>query len=189
MFGTFDIAASGMTAQRLRLDLIASNLANVDSTRTPQGGPYRRLVPVFQERAVPFAQLLRQRAAAATGGVEPAVPPAAAGGASGVAAARGGPLAAPSGAWRLPGRTGLGGPGAPGGVQVAAVVADPAPPRLVYDPGHPDAGPDGYVAYPNVDPLVEMVNLLAATRAYEANVAVFSAARTLALRALEIGRG
>jgi len=59
----------------------------------------------------------------------------------------------------------------------------------VFDPGHPDAGPDGYVAYPNVDPLMEMVNLLAATRAYEANVAVFSAARTLALRALELGRG
>ncbi|HEY8552577.1 MAG TPA: flagellar basal body rod protein FlgC [Thermaerobacter sp.] len=167
LFGTLDIAASGMTAQRLRLDLIASNLANVDTTRTPGGGPYRRLVPVFQERVRPFAEVLRELGAADN-------PP---GGAAGVAA----PGTGGTGPW--------GGGLRPAGVQVAAVVADPSPPRLVFDPGHPDAGPDGFVAYPNVDPLMEMVNLLAATRAYEANVAVFSAARTLALRALELGRG
>ncbi|ADU51089.1 flagellar basal-body rod protein FlgC [Thermaerobacter marianensis DSM 12885] len=175
VFNTFDIAASGMTAQRLRLDLIASNLANVDTTRTAQGGPYRRLVPVFQERVRPFAEVLRERAAG-FGGMS--------GSAGGVSGAAGWQTGGPAGG----AGPALGGP-ALAGVQVAAVVADPSPPRLVYDPGHPDAGPDGYVAYPNVDPLMEMVNLLAATRAYEANVAVFSAARTLALRALEIGRG
>ena len=157
LFGTFDIAASGLTAQRLRLDLIANNLANVNTTRGPDGGPYRRLVPVFQERALPFWQVLQQRWAAGTGAAGPGSSPA---------------------------------PAAPAaGVRVAAIVPDPAPFRMVYDPGHPDAGPDGYVAYPNVDPLVEMVNLVAATRAYEANVAVFNAARAMALRALEIGRG
>ncbi len=184
MFSTFDIAASGMTAQRLRLDLIASNLANVDSTRTPQGGPYRRLVPVFQERATPFARILRERGAGP--GPVPAAGAAAGWARSPLAGVAGGPVPPVAG----PGAAGPGGTGAaPGGVQVAAVVADPSPPRLVYDPAHPDAGPDGYVAYPNVDPLAEMVNLLAATRAYEANVAVFAAARTLALRALDIGRG
>lgn len=167
LFGTLAIAASGMTAQRLRLDLIASNLANVDTTRAPGGGPYRRLVPVFQERVRPFAEVLRERVAAG----------ALARGDAGVVA----PGTGGTGPW--------GGGLGPAGVQVAAVVADPSPPRLVFDPGHPDAGPDGYVAYPNVDPLMEMVNLLAATRAYEANVAVFSAARILTLRALELGRG
>ncbi|MFS8640679.1 MAG: flagellar basal body rod protein FlgC [Symbiobacteriaceae bacterium] len=155
LFGTMDIAASGMTAQRLRLDVIANNLANASTTRTPGGGPFRRQVPVFQERALPFWQVLARRWRQS---IPEATP---------------GPGAVPVG----------------GGVRVAAVVADPSPPRLVYDPGHPDAGPDGYVAYPNVDPLVEMVNLLAATRAYEANVTVFAAARAMALRALEIGRG
>lgn len=157
LFATLDIAASGLTAQRLRLDLIANNLANVSTTRGPGGQPYRRLVPVLEERATPFWQLVRDRWQAARR------------------------IGAPSGS------AGAGTP--PGGVRVAAVAADPSPFRVVYDPGHPDAGPDGYVLYPNVDPLMEMVNLLAATRAYEANVAVFSAARAMALRALEIGRG
>ncbi|WP_027719115.1 flagellar basal body rod protein FlgC [Desulfovirgula thermocuniculi] len=76
-----------------------------------------------------------------------------------------------------------------GGVRVAAVLADPAPPRLAYEPSHPLADPNGYVAYPNVNITNEMVNMIAATRAYEANVTVLNATKAMAQKALEIGRG
>lgn len=76
-----------------------------------------------------------------------------------------------------------------GGVRVAAVVTDPAPPRLAYEPSHPLADPNGYVAYPNVNITNEMVNMIAATRAYEANVTVLNATKAMAQKALEIGRG
>jgi flagellar basal-body rod protein FlgC len=126
-----------LAAERLRLDLVASNLANVNTTRTPEGGPYQRRLAVFAER-------LEQARA---------------------------------------------GRGELAGVRVAAVLKDAAPPRLVYDPSHPDANQDGYVAFPNVEVLREMVDMMSAARAYEANVTVFNAAKTMALRALEIGRG
>ncbi|WP_258359729.1 flagellar basal body rod protein FlgC [Moorella sulfitireducens (nom. illeg.)] len=133
------ISASGLTAERLRLDLIANNLANINTTRTPRGGPYRRQVPVFAEK-------LRE-AMGQTPGL-------------------------------APGR----------GVEVAAIVEDSTPPRLVYDPSHPDAGADGYVALPNINIVNEMVDLITATRAYEANVTVLNAAKAMTMKALEIGR-
>lgn len=126
---TFDISASGLSAQRARLDLIASNIANVETTRTPEGGPYRRLRPVFASRT-----------------------------------------------------------GNPGGVEIIGVVADARPPRRVYQPGHPDADGDGFVAYPNVSIVEEMVDLVSATRSYEANAAAFNAAKSMAQRALDLGR-
>lgn len=150
-------SASALTAERLRMELIAQNLANVYTTRTAAGGPYRRQVPVFAPRA-PFADLLRL-AWRGSG-----------------AAARG-----PAGGWGA-------GAAVPAGVQVVAVAQDASPFRRVYHPGHPDADADGYVLLPNVDPVREMVDLLAATRAYEANVAAFNAAKYMALRALEMGR-
>jgi flagellar basal-body rod protein FlgC len=76
-----------------------------------------------------------------------------------------------------------------GGVQVQAIVQDPTPSRLVYDPDHPDAGPDGYVEFPNVDLVTEMTDMLSASRAYEANVTVINVAKSMAQRALDIGRG
>lgn len=136
---SLDISASGLTAERLRMDLIANNLANAYSTRSARGGPYRRQMPVFAalEGTVPWA-------------------------------------------W---------GRGVPGmGVQVAAIVEDPSPPRLVYDPGHPDARPDGYVEYPNVDVVTEMVDMLAAERSYQANLAAFGAAVDMARSALSLIR-
>jgi flagellar basal-body rod protein FlgC len=80
-------------------------------------------------------------------------------------------------------------PGAPGldGVEVKSIVALSTPPRLVYEPGHPDANEKGFVAYPGINPISEMVNLMSATRAYEANVAALSAAKTMALKTLELG--
>ena len=134
------ISASGLSAERLRLDLVAHNLANINTTRTPRGGPYRRKMPVFAEK-------LREA------------------------------LSLPS-PGDVPGR----------GVMVAAVVEDASPPRRVYDPQHPDADPQGYVAVPNIDVVSEMIDLLTATRAYEANLTVLNAAKSMALKTLELGR-
>ncbi|SMB93970.1 flagellar basal-body rod protein FlgC [Thermanaeromonas toyohensis ToBE] len=133
------ISASGLTAERLRLDLIASNLANIYTTRTARGGPYRRKVAIFAER-------LREL-------------------------------------------KGIPGPQAPGyGVRVVGIAEDNTPPRLVYDPTHPDADTRGYVALPNINVVNEMIDLITASRAYEANVIAFNAAKSMALKALEIGR-
>jgi len=126
---SFDISAAGLSAQRARLDVIASNIANVETTRTPEGGPYRRLQPVFASR----------------GGVA-------------------------------------------GGVDAIGFAEDARPPRRVYQPGHPDADADGFVAYPNVSIAEEMVDLVSATRSYEANAAAFNAAKSMAQRALDLGR-
>ncbi|NLJ80022.1 MAG: flagellar basal body rod protein FlgC [Firmicutes bacterium] len=143
VFKAFRISASGLTAERLRMDTIANNLANVNTTRSADGGPYRRQVPVF-------APLLERAARGALG----------------------------------PGRRGAAGQG----VQVLGVVSDPSPPRLVYDPQHPDADADGYVEMPNVHVVKEMVDLITATRSYEANVEALNSARSMAQKALEIGR-
>jgi len=140
---TFAIAASALRAERMRLDVIASNLANASTTRTEAGGPYRRRHVIFETESMgsDFADTI-----AALGGTADTQR----------------------------------------GVEVTAVVDDPTPPRMVFDPGHPDANPEGYVAYPNVNPVLEMVDLMAATRAYEANVQVVNATKRMAESALSI---
>ncbi len=140
MFDVFSVSASGMEAQRIRMNIIASNLANVDTTRTPQGGPYRRRDVVFTTDGDNFSRLLAR-------GMD----------------------------------------GSLSGVRVVGVVEDKRPLKLVYDPGHPDADESGYVSYPNVNVVEEMVNMLSAVRSYEANVTAFKASRDMILRALEIG--
>lgn len=144
-------SASALTAQRMRMNAIANNVANVETTRTPEGGPYRRQQVVFTPRAggMPFLQLVR----AGLGNVGGRAPD-----------------------WI----------GGSGGVQVAQVIEDQAPGRLVHQPDHPDANADGYVEYPNVDLVTEMVDMLSATRSYEANVTVLSSAKSMAMRALDI---
>lgn len=136
LFQAMDVNASALGAQRLRWDLVASNIANAKSTRTPEGGPYRRKVPVFAEN-------LRT----AEGNV------------------------------------------ALSGVRVLAIADDQSPFRSVYDPSHPDANADGYVLYPNVNIVNEMVNLMEAGRAYEANVTAFNLSKEVFKAALSIGRG
>lgn len=131
------ISASALTAEKLRLDIIANNLANIDTTRTQEGGPYRRQMPVFEER-------LREEMDRGFKGY---------------------------------------------GVKVARIEQDSSAPRRVYNPDHPDAGEDGYVSMPNIDIVDEMIDMITATRAYEANVTAFNASKSLALKALEIGRG
>jgi flagellar basal-body rod protein FlgC len=141
--GTLAISASALRAERLRLDVIASNLANANTTRTADGGPYARRNVVFvpQPMESPFATTLAE----------------------------------------------LSEEGARQGVEVADVVEDTTPPRMVFDPGHPDANAEGYVAYPNVNPVTEMVDLMAATRAYEANVQAVNATKKMSEAALSIG--
>jgi flagellar basal-body rod protein FlgC len=136
---TLAISSSALQAQRLRMDVIAANLANAQSTRTPEGGPYKRHDVILE--ATPggrFEDIL----GAETGGA----------------------------------------------VKVARIVEDQKPPRVVFDPGHPDADARGYVAYPNVNPITEMVDLMSATRAYEANVAAVQATKRVLEAALSIGR-
>lgn len=142
VFQILQTAGSALTAQRLRMDVIANNLANVETTSTPAGGPYRREQVIFQPR--PVARRIAND-----------------------------PEPRPSSA----------------GVQVTAIVEDPRPPRRVYDPQHPQADAQGFVEYPNIDLVVEMTNLLGASRAYQASVSVIQTAKSMAQQALEIGRG
>jgi flagellar basal-body rod protein FlgC len=147
MFDALRISASGMSAERLRMDVIADNLANANTTRDANGQPYMRKQVILQAgtaAAPTFQQLL--------GGA----------GASGSSAA--------------------------GGVQVAGIVQDPEGLRRVYDPGHPDADPQGYVTLPNVSPVTEMVDLITASRGYEANVTAMNAAKQMFQKTFEVLR-
>jgi flagellar basal-body rod protein FlgC len=146
-FGGLEISASGLTAERLRMDVTAENLANAQTTRGADGQPYRRKEVILQETPGSFGATL----SAAMGGG--------------------------------------GGDGSAGGVQVAGVVQDTATPlKRVYDPGHPDADAQGYVSMPNVDTVTEMVDLIGAQRAYEANVTAMQAAKQMFSRTLDLLR-
>lgn len=146
MFDSMHVSASGLAAERLRMDVISQNLANANSTQGPDGLPYRRHEVVFQAKDQ------------ATGGVK-----------------------GPGGASALDDR-------AMSGVEPVAIVEDPSPLRQVYDPSHPHADENGYVSLPNVNPVTEMVDMMTATRAYEANVTAMNAAKNMALKALDIIR-
>jgi len=149
LFDALGISASGLTAERVRMDVTAENLANAQTTRTAEGGPYRRKEVVLQQ-------------AEAGGGFA-------------------GTLASAMGGGRAGARS-------PGGVEVSEIAQDPNPPRRVYDPGHPDADAGGYVAMPNVDTVAEMVDLIAASRAYEANVTAMNATKQMYSKTLDILR-
>ena len=144
LLSALQIAASGLTAQRQRVEVISSNLANSDTTRTEQGGPYRRKDLVFTTQSVQgsFQTMLGEA---------------------------------------LDNEAGK-------GVRVAGIYEDDAPFIRRYEPGHPDADKDGYVLMPNISPVEEMVNLISATRSFEANTQAVSAIKELAQKSLEIGR-
>ncbi|MDX6547602.1 MAG: flagellar basal-body rod protein FlgC [Gaiellales bacterium] len=133
LFDSLSISSSGMSAERLRMDVIAENLANANTTRGANGQPYQRQEVLLQQASPSFGQVL-------------------------------------------------------GGVQVAGIVNDPSPPRKVYDPGHPDADKNGYVTLPNVNPVNEMVDLITASRGYEANVTAMTAAKQMFTKSLEVLR-
>ncbi len=150
MFDSFNIASTGLTAQRLRMDLISNNIANATTTRTPEGGPYIRKRAIFAPVNVrPFYK-------------SPLVPE------------------------RIEHGSGK-------GVRIVKIEDDKAPLRLVYDPHHPDAikiGPKkGYVEMPNVNVVMEMTDLISASRSYEANIMMVNNAKQMFSKALELGRG
>jgi flagellar basal-body rod protein FlgC len=129
-YSSLNIAATGLTAHRQWMDLIAGNVANANTTRTEEGGPFQRQLAYFHDIVDTKGNVL--------------------------------------------------------GVEVAGIGKDSAPPRLVYEPGSPDANAEGYVAYPNVNIMLEMVDLIAASRAYEANVSSFQAAKDMAQTTLSL---
>jgi flagellar basal-body rod protein FlgC len=144
LFDAINTAASGLSAERLRMDVTAENLANAQTTKGADGQPYRRKVVALEQAGTGFGTTL-----------------------SGVMSR---------------------GSGAGAGVRVAGISADATPNRLVYDPGHPDADARGYVSMPNVQPVTEMVELISASRAYEANVTVMQTAKQMFSKTLEILR-
>jgi flagellar basal-body rod protein FlgC len=145
LWDSLRISNSALTAQRTRMDTIANNVANMNTTRGPDGGPYRRQTVLFaaQGREIPFRDFL--------------------------------------------GRASANQPGA--GVAVAGIQQDNSAPRRVHDPSHPDADANGDVLLPNIDIVTEMTDLVSAKRAFEAAVTVMNATKSLALSALNIGRG
>jgi flagellar basal-body rod protein FlgC len=140
VFSALEISASGLSAERTRMNTIASNLANARTTRTESGEPYKRIDPVFEARPI---ERLR-----ATTGAEAAVSL----------------------------------------VRVPRIVEDQRPGQLVFDPGHPDANQGGYVEYPNVNVVEEMVNMITASRAYEAGITSIESVKGMARSATNIGR-
>ena len=141
-FTAMDVSSSAMTAERTRMNLISGNLANANSTKTAEGGPYKRKDAVFTAMPVtePFDNALN--------------------------------------------RAGKG----LSSVAVSAITEDSSPPRMQYEPTHPDADPQGYVALPNVNVIEEMADMISATRAYEANVTAAQAAKSMAMKTLELGK-
>jgi flagellar basal-body rod protein FlgC len=163
LFRSLSLPASGLSAQRQRIDAIAANIANAETTRTPEGGPYRRrVVELEPQRYDPNGEMLMVNAVVVPGA--PQLPP----------------VHLPSPLELLDSTATL------GGVRVAGVVEDASEGPLVYDPGHPDADDAGYVRYPNVRITDEMVDLMEARRVYEANASVFQAVKSMLKRATEI---
>lgn len=143
---SLNISASGLSAERLRMDVISSNIANANSTRTAKGGPYRRQIALLAPD-----ELSNNGFKAALGH------------------ARERELSCE-------------------GVRVVKIIRDPSPTKKVYEPKHPDASSDGYVEYPNVDVMKEMVEMITASRAYEANITTLNATKSMFMKTLEIGR-
>jgi len=154
LFGVMDISASALQAERVRAEVVAANMANAETTRTADGGPYRRQHVVFQlAGGNTFAESLLAQ------------------GASSAPQIFSGSLRASTAA---------------GGVQVAGVIADTSTPLERYDPTHPDADANGYVAYPDINPLTEMVDLMGATRSYGLNATAVQAEKNMVASSLEI---
>ena len=156
---SFDISGYGLSAQRARVNVISSNIANAQTTRTEEGGPYRRRQVVF--KALDFNKVYNDQLKANTadngyadpldeGALNKKVNP---------------PIMS---------------------VLVDKIVRDDKEPLMKFEPGHPDANAEGYVAYPNINPVIEMADLIEATRAYQANVAAFQSAKSMAQSAMSL---
>jgi flagellar basal-body rod protein FlgC len=140
LFSSMQVSASGMSAQRTRAEMLVENMANSETTRTPEGGPYRRKDVVFttQDQVSPFSAIFQQEMGT--------------------------------------------------GVSVADVVVDNRDPEMRYQPGHPDANADGYVAFPRMNPAEEMVDLMNTSRTYQANISAMTAVKDMINRSIDILR-
>jgi flagellar basal-body rod protein FlgC len=166
LFRAFDVSAAGLSAQRARLNVISTNLANAQTTRTAEGGPYhRRVLTVSAGPDGAGSDLFEQLLEAKRAGL--------------IEVTKTSPR-------HLSDPELVSFSGSQEGVTFEVSTDDKTPGRLEYDPGHPDANKDGYVEYPNVDVVKEMVELMAASRAYEANVTTISATKSMIKKALEI---
>jgi flagellar basal-body rod protein FlgC len=180
LFAMMETSGGAMQAERMRAEVVAANMANAETTRTASGGPYHRQHVVFAANAgdPEFANSLNMAAGTTALGAS----------ASGTLAAAALPaLPALLLPLNLNGALNGAGSAAPG-VHIAAVVEDTSPPLKRYDPGHPDAGADGYVSYPDINPLTEMVDLMGATRAYGLNSSAVQAEKGMITSALEIAK-
>jgi len=159
---SFDISGYGLSAQRARVNVISSNIANAQTTRTDEGGPYRRRELVF--KAYDFNEILNKKLGENNNMLEYSDP---------LDEGEFGKKPQPSIM----------------SVLVDKVVRDDREPKMKFEPGHPDANAEGYVAYPNINPVVEMADLIEATRSYQANVAAFESSKNMANSAIDILRG
>jgi flagellar basal-body rod protein FlgC len=161
LFAMMETSGGAMQAERMRAEVVAANMANAETTRTAAGTPYRRQHVVFAANTASegFGSLLEGE----TGNLSAS------------------PLS-------TPGLNPVSGQTVAPGVHIAGVVEDTSPPLKRYDPGHPDAGPDGYVAYPDINPLTEMVDLMGATRAYGLNNAAVQAEKSMITASLDIAK-
>ena len=148
LFGLMNVSGSALQAERLRAEVVTSNMANANTTRTPTGGPYQRQEVVF-ESAAPDQGAFAGHLLSQGGGIS-------------------------------------GGDGDIGGVKIAAVVSDKSPGLRRYDPGHPDADKNGYVTYPDINPLTEMVDLMSASRAYDMNSSAVQATKNMIDSSIDI---
>jgi flagellar basal-body rod protein FlgC len=143
MFDSINISASALTAEKTRIDIINKNMANVNTTRSTGGVPYRRQMVVYEEnKKEPFSAYLSKHSSKFNGK----------------------------------------------GVTISEIVEDDTPFKQIYEPGHPDADENGYVMLPNVDIVKEMVDMIDAQRAYEANITAMNSTKTMLMKALDIGR-
>ncbi len=159
LFGVMDVSASALKAERIRAEVVASNMANSETTRTPDGGPYQRQHVVFEAEG--GGGVFQQSLVSHLGGFGPRLS----------LGAGAGPADAKA---------------VSGGVAVTSVISDQRAPLRRYDPQHPDAGPDGYVAYPDINPLTEMVDLMGATRSYGMNSSAIQAEKNMVASSLDI---
>lgn len=143
---SLNISSSALTAEKLRMDVISQNIANASTTRTENGGPYRRKMVVFEPVESSFQSILEDKMSTASSN-----------------------------------QVG-------GGVKVTQIAEDPSEFTPVYDPDNPDANEQGYVMMPNVDPIKETLDMMSATRAYDASLTAFNAVKSMAVKALEMGR-
>lgn len=161
LFGVMDVSSSALKAERVRAEVVASNMANAETTRTPEGGPYQRHHVVFEAEG--DGEFQHSLVSHLVGNGLPSL-----------------------GSPNLFGEDLTAAKAVPGGVAVTGVIADASAPLRRFDPQHPDAGPDGYVSYPDINPLTEMVDLMGATRSYGMNASAVQAEKNMVSSSLDI---